>query len=560
MKFRNKLILVGITNIFIISIFSIIYLFLTSKNEKDFKEIKEVELKKFKLVSEMKFMDSELTGLIIKYILNDTPSILVEYNTKAESLDKILSEHKKSSTEMEKENFTQIDKANTELIQLEDQIIKLVKQKKISEAETILLSKNYTLQKKILAEGILNLFTLQEKNMDTKILEFESRTSFYTKFFLLIGILFFCITFSFVIWQNYSFSNPLEKLKKSMKEILNGKLNSKIDYSNPDEFLELSNLFNSLTENLKLNLNLIKNIEYKIDSSSKSLSNDSIKFNEIAAIYSSSTEEISVSLDEISKSSKSFQNSLSLTKEATETIQENINKMVNSNQEIYSHIITLKDRSSNSEKKLNNALKDLNSTVSIISEIKNSIKQITEFTKIISDISDQTNLLSLNASIEASRAGEQGKGFAVVASEITKLAESSKKSVFNVREASKNILHIIDIGYKQIHSISIIFNEVEKNFTQVNRDVELIFSHINQELEATKIVHQEINSLQSSSETLQISMSEQQTSIEMIASSMHSFAQTAYTFATYSDKFRDLSIDFQSNSTELKRSLADYSL
>ena len=560
MKFRNKLILVGITNIFIISIFSILYLILSSKNERDFKEIKELELKKFKLVSEMKFLDSELTGLIIKFILNDSTSILTEYNSKAESLDKILSEHKKTSNTTEKNYFIQIDKANTELIQLEDQIINLVKQKKIQEAENILLSKNYITQKKILADGILSLFSLQEKNMDTKILEFETRTSFYTKLFLLIGILFFCITLSFVIWQNYSFLNPLQKLKNSIDQILSGKLNSKIDYSNPDEFLELSKLFNSLTENLKSNLNLIKTVEYKIDSSSKSLSNDSIKFNEIAAIYSSSTEEISVSLDEISKSSKSFQNSLLLTKEATQTIQENITKMVNSNQEIYSHILKLKDRSSSSEKKLNNALNDLNLTVNIITEIKDNIKQITEFTKIISDISDQTNLLSLNASIEASRAGEQGKGFAVVATEITKLAESSKKSVFNVREASKNILQTIDIGYKQIHSISNIFNEVEKNFTQVNRDVELIFSHINQEMDATKVVHQKINSLHQSSETLQITMSEQQSSIEMIATSMHSFAPTAYTFATYSDKFRNLSSEFESNSNELKKSLSYYSL
>ena len=111
-----------------------------------------------------------------------------------------------------------------------------------------------------------------------------------------------------------------------------------------------------------------------------------------------------------------------------------------------------------------------------IEQISNDTKQVKEVLGIIADIADQTNLLALNAAIEAARAGEHGRGFAVVADEVRKLAERTQKSLIDIQSTINIIVQAIIEASEEMnrnahnmHSLSNIANDAEIEIESVEQ-------------------------------------------------------------------------------------------
>ena len=167
----------------------------------------------------------------------------------------------------------------------------------------------------------------------------------------------------------------------------------------------------------------------------------------ISQEISSSSTEVSKAIQEVAVGASSQAGSLVEITETLNNFGHEIEDVVASVKNIDANTKAISSKSDSSNKELeylidsiNNIRTTFNSFMDKLLVLDNDIGKITEITNLINSVAEQTNLLSLNAAIEASRAGEAGRGFSVVADEIRKLAEQTKSS----SEEINNL--IIDIG------------------------------------------------------------------------------------------------------------------
>lgn len=113
-----------------------------------------------------------------------------------------------------------------------------------------------------------------------------------------------------------------------------------------------------------------------------------------------------------------------------------------------------------------------------------SAQKIKEATELITDIAEETNLLSLNASIEAARAGEQGRGFAVVAGQIQKLAEQSNDSARQIDEIINLLLSDSAKAVETMEEVKVIMEQQNANVKDTDRQVNQVLDQVEQSIEA----------------------------------------------------------------------------
>lgn len=222
-----------------------------------------------------------------------------------------------------------------------------------------------------------------------------------------------------------SIQKPVAGIVEVINSVAEGDLTRRVTVSSTDEIGDMSKIFNDFVERLHSSIASVAQSAVQVASASQQLSASSEEMASGAEEQTSQTSQVATSVEEMSATVQQVaKNANSAASSALEA-----GKTANKGGDIVGQTVNGISRISRSVQDLQNVIQGLS---------RNSEK-IGNIIGVIDDVADQTNLLALNAAIEAARAGEQGRGFAVVADEVRKLAERTTVSTREIAEMVKSI-------------------------------------------------------------------------------------------------------------------------
>lgn len=278
---------------------------------------------------------------------------------------------------------------------------------------------------------------------------------------------------------------PLVKVSTIIEEIANGDINA--DFGMVKETNDEIGL---IIEKMKELTQSLGNIVGKIRNSSDTMSSNSYELNDTSSQTLAANNEISKAVEDVAEGSTGMAASIS-------KINENLLEMSNETKDINESVNEIRNQTAavqDSSKIMNDKIKSMQNSsqkmddgISAISKrietVNTTVDKVSNIVSVIEEISSETNLLSLNASIEAARAGDAGKGFAVVAQEIRVLSDNTNTELENIKQIISSLVEecrycvqasgtIVEDNAKQKEEIKAVLDEFGSLDEQIQKTAE----------------------------------------------------------------------------------------
>jgi methyl-accepting chemotaxis protein WspA len=401
-------------------------------------------------------------------------------------------------TEQGKELLKNVVQAGAVYVPDEEAFIRMVEANQLDEAKRFLIAKARPEQLEYIAQ-IYKLIDYQVSLIGRERDEAKHAYSSGRTTIVSSGVLVTLLSAAFAFWITRSITVPLQRAVLTAQQIAGGDLAAEIEVRGQDETGKLLAALKNMMQSLAKIVGEVQNSGIQVNSSVTAIAATGKEQQATATEIAATTTEIGATSKEISATSRE----LVKTMNEVSAVAEQSATLANSGQAGLS-------RMEETMRQVMEAAGSINAKLAVLNEKASNINQVvTTITK----VADQTNLLSLNAAIEAEKAGEYGRGFAVVASEIRRLADQTAVATHDIEQTVKEIQSAVSAGVMGMDKFS---EEVRRGMQEVQ--------HVGGEL--SQII-QQVQALAPRVESVNEGMQAQATGAEQISQALSQLSEAA---------------------------------